>query len=318
MRDHTRRRGELPLLEEMEISEHEITRRKAFLEFQDDDITTLRGLNALAQKYADPVIEDLYKHFLSFEETRSFFQDPATLEPVKSLQKEYFLKLTGGEYGQEYVRNRLNIGAVYERTNLDIKWYLGAYNFYLRAVAKRLQEAFPGLPDKRLSTFTSLMKLTFLDIGYAIDNYIYQRERTIRQQQESIRELSTPVLLLRDRLLLAPIIGIVDTHRARQLTEQLLEGIRVHRAKVVVMDITGVPAVDSKVANHFIQTVEAAGLMGATVIISGMSADVAQAVVSLGVDFSRFITVGDLKSAFEETSRLLGYRVVQEEAPARM
>jgi rsbT co-antagonist protein RsbR len=148
-------------------------------------------------------------------------------------------------------------------------------------------------------------------------SFVQERERFICQQQEAIAELSTPVLLLRDRLLLAPIIGIVDTERARQLTEQLLEGIRVHRARVVVMDITGVPAVDSKVANHLIQTVEAAGLMGATVVISGMSAEVAQAVVSLGVDFSRFITVGDLKSAFEETSRILRYRIVQEEEPAR-
>src|SRR5262245_2298257 len=80
--------------------------------------------------------------------------------------------------------------------------------------------------------------------------FVQERERIIRQQQEAIRELSTPVLQVRDRLLILPIIGVIDPQRARQLTEQLLRGIRANRAKVVVVDITGVPAVDAAVANH--------------------------------------------------------------------
>ena len=91
--------------------------------------------------------------------------------------------------------------------------------------------------------------------------FVQERERVIRQQQEAIRELSTPVLQVRERLLILPIIGIVDSQRARQLTEQLLRGIRANRAKVVVMDITGVPSVDATVANHLVQTVEAARLL---------------------------------------------------------
>src|SRR5580765_3561671 len=77
--------------------------------------------------------------------------------------------------------------------------------------------------------------------------FVQERERIIRQQQEAIRELSTPVLQVRERLLILPMIGIVDSQRARQLTEQLLRGIRANRAKVVVMDITGVAAMDATV-----------------------------------------------------------------------
>jgi rsbT co-antagonist protein RsbR len=80
--------------------------------------------------------------------------------------------------------------------------------------------------------------------------FVQERERVIRQQQEAIRELSTPVLQVRERLLILPIIGVIDPHRARQLTEQLLRGIRTNRAKVVVIDITGVAAMDATVANH--------------------------------------------------------------------
>src|SRR6187455_3317604 len=84
-------------------------------------------------------------------------------------------------------------------------------------------------------------------------SFVEERERIIRQQQDSIRELSTPVLPVREQLLILPIIGILDEQRANQFTEQLLAGIRGHRAKVVVIDITGVPDVDSEVANHLVQ-----------------------------------------------------------------
>jgi rsbT co-antagonist protein RsbR len=297
--------------DEMQISEEDVNRRKAFLEFRDEDVGALRSLNEAAQKYAGPVIEDLYRHFLSFEETRSFFRDAKVLDRVKQLQKEYFLRLTVGEYGSEYVANRLRIGTVHERINLDPKWYLGAYNFYLRAVAARLQESFGTDTKRAFSSFLSLMKLVFLDIGLAVDTYIYARERTMRNQQEAIRELSTPVLQIRDRLLLLPIVGVIDSQRGRLITEGLLRSIRANRAKVVVMDVTGVATIDSKVANHLLQTVMAARLMGALVIVTGLSAEVAQSLVALGIELGKLNTVGDLQGGIEEAERLLGYRVVQ-------
>ena len=140
--------------------------------------------------------------------------------------------------------------------------------------------------------------------------FVQERERVIREQQEAIRVLSTPVLQVRERLLILPIIGVIDPQRARQLTEQLLRGIRTNRAKVVVIDITGVPVMDANVANHLVQTVEATRLLGATVIITGLSPEIAQTLVTIGVDLSKMYTVGDLQGGIEEAERLLGYRVV--------
>jgi len=139
--------------------------------------------------------------------------------------------------------------------------------------------------------------------------FVQERERVIRQQQEAIRELSTPVLQVRERLLILPIIGVVDSERARQLTEQLLRGVRSNRAKVVVMDITGVPSVDATVANHLVQTVEASRLLGATVIVTGLSPEIAQTLVTIGVDLTKMNTVGDLQGGIEEAERVLGYKV---------
>jgi rsbT co-antagonist protein RsbR len=147
-------------------------------------------------------------------------------------------------------------------------------------------------------------------------SFVEHRERIIRQQQEAIRELSTPVLQVRERLLILPIIGVIDAQRARQLTEQLLRGIRNNRAKVVVVDITGVPAIDSAVANHLVQTVEASRLMGASVIITGLSSEIAQTLVTIGVDLSKMNAVGDLQGGIEEAEQLLGYKVIEVEETA--
>jgi len=141
--------------------------------------------------------------------------------------------------------------------------------------------------------------------------FVQERERVIREQQEAIRVLSTPVLQVRERLLILPIIGVIDPQRARQLTEQLLRGIRTNRAKVVVIDITGVPVMDATVANHLVQTVEAARLLGATVIITGLSPEIAQTLVTIGVDLGKMNTVGDLQGGIEEAERALGYKVVE-------
>lgn len=137
--------------------------------------------------------------------------------------------------------------------------------------------------------------------------FVKERERVIRDQQEAIRELSTPVLQVRERLLILPIIGIVDPKRAQKLTEQLLQGIRENRAKVVVIDITGVPTMDKKIANHLVQTVDASRLLGASVILTGLSSEIAQTLVTIGVDLTKIITVGDLQGGIEEAERMLGY-----------
>jgi len=120
------------------------------------------------------------------------------------------------------------------------------------------------------------------------------------------------VLQVRERLLILPIIGVIDPQRARQLTEQLLRAIRTNRAKVVVIDITGVAAMDVTVANHLVQTVEASRLLGATVIVTACPRDRAN---------PRYNRRGsgqdehgrDLQGGIEQAERLLGYKVVNPE-----
>src|SRR5574340_837975 len=177
-----------------------------------------------------------------------------------------------------------------------------------RSLFKKYQNDF-GMLNRVLDAYEPAANRIANTVGVS---FVQERERIIRQQQEAIRELSTPVLQVRERLLILPIIGVIDPQRARQVTEQLLRGIRANRAKVVVIDITGVPAVDATVANHLVQTVDASRLMGATVIVTGLSSEIAQTLVTIGVDLTKMKTVVDLQGGIEEAERLLGYQVIAE------
>src|SRR2546423_177981 len=161
----------------------------------------------------------------------------------------------------------------------------------------------PELLDRILDSYEPAANRIAVTVGVS---FVEERERVIREQQAAIRELSTPVLQVRERLVILPIIGAIDPQRARQLTEQLLAAIQANRAKVVVIDITGVASIDMTVANHLVQTVNAARLMGASAIITGLSSGIAQTLVDLGVDLSMMNTVGDLQGGLEEAERLLG------------
>jgi rsbT co-antagonist protein RsbR len=206
-------------------------------------------------------------------------------------------------------------GAVYAAQGVTfLEWYelIGPFQQILVPYLVSLYSKTPERLNAAILGMTSYLDIAMSVLG---DAYLSTKERIISEQQHAIQELSTPVLRVRDRLLLLPVVGVVDTQRARLLTEQLLHAIRAHRAKIVVIDITGVPAVDSKVANHLFQTVAAARLMGAISVVTGLSAAVSQALVTLGVDLTRVNTVGDLQEGIEEAERLLGYRVVAAEAP---
>jgi anti-anti-sigma factor len=130
-------------------------------------------------------------------------------------------------------------------------------------------------------------------------------DEAVRRQREAIRELSTPVLRIRDRLLILPVIGEIDGARAQHLTAELLRSIRTNRAKVVVIDMTGVATMSPQVAQQIVSTIEACRLLGASIIMTGLSHAIADVLVSFGVDLGRVTSLGDLQSGMEQAERLL-------------
>ncbi len=301
-----------------QLDEQDIDRRKRFVGFAPEDIQRIVKIRPVIEPKAEELADAFFEFMRSVDDSAQLFRKPNLLAEGKRLKQAHILSMVQGQYGVPYAQERLELGLLYSRGGLDVRAFLGAYNELLRLIGILIMHQAGAAQDDAFHNFTSLKKLAFFDLGLIIDVLIAERERVISAQQDAIRALSTPVLQVRDRMLVLPIIGIIDTQRAKQLTESLLLAIRANRAKVAVMDITGVAAVDSKVANHLIQTVAAARLMGARVIVTGLSADVAQALVALGVDLSAINTAGDLQGGLEEAEQILGYRVVRDHdaAPA--
>ena len=125
------------------------------------------------------------------------------------------------------------------------------------------------------------------------------QQEVIEAQQRAIQELSTPIIPVLEGVIVMPLIGSIDTLRARGVTRSLLAGIREHKAKVVILDITGVPIVDSGVAAYLNKTVQAARLKGTRTIVTGISEAVAETIVDLGIDWSGIETLRDLRTGLQ-------------------
>ncbi len=129
------------------------------------------------------------------------------------------------------------------------------------------------------------------------------QEEIIAAQRSTIRELSTPIIPVDERTLIVPLIGAIDSTRAMQMTQSILEAIGERRADDVIIDITGIAVIDTGVANHLVQTAQAAGLLGAHVTLAGMSPEVAQTIVQLGVKLGQLTTCSNLQAALELARR---------------
>jgi rsbT co-antagonist protein RsbR len=144
-----------------------------------------------------------------------------------------------------------------------------------------------------------------------------QRLIELRQAQEeqqrlmyTIEELSTPILNIYRNVLLMPIVGGVDPARAQRMINMLLERVTESRSSVVILDITGLPVLDTQVANSLVQAAQAASLLGAQVILCGMTPDVAQVVVSLGIDLAMFQPCSDLQAALLLALAITRHKIV--------
>jgi rsbT co-antagonist protein RsbR len=148
---------------------------------------------------------------------------------------------------------------------------------------------------------------------YTTEAYIKTREETIRRQQEEMLELSTPVVKLWEGILALPLIGTLDSARTQVVMESLLEAIVTTNSKVAIIDITGVPTVDTVVAQHLLKTVTAARLMGADCIISGVRPQIAQTIVHLGINLMDVTTKATLADAFVIALQRTGFKFVRQQ-----
>lgn len=299
-------------MQRLRIDDKELRARRAFYEITDEDLARLAGLRAFGERNGAAIVDALYQLLLEQPESRTFFPDDYTVSHVKAKQRDYFLGLFQGRLDLAYVEDRLRVGAVHERIGMPPKLYIGAYSRYLRLLFDRLLAELPV--DEAHAAYRSLAKIVAFDKGLAIDTYIAANLNTVARHQAALRELSTPVIRVHRRILLLPLVGTVDSHRAAQIMETLLLRVVEEQARAVIVDIAGVPTVDTMVADHLLKTTEAVRLLGAETILTGISAQIARTVVQLGVDISTMHTRARLEDGIELALALLGRAITTTKA----
>jgi len=146
-----------------------------------------------------------------------------------------------------------------------------------------------------------------------IEIYSRSLESTIGLQKMALQELSAPLIPVFDKITVMPLIGTIDTERAKQIMENLLQGVVKHRSEVVLIDITGVPVVDTMVAHHIIQASEAVRLVGTKCLLVGIRPEIAQTIVNLGINLNQLVTKNSLKKGIETALEMTNRQIIEVE-----
>jgi anti-anti-sigma factor len=194
--------------------------------------------------------------------------------------------------------------AGYATAEIPLASWVELVNLFRHDMLERLFA--DGSPEHRLEDVQALDRWLDDAIGAFAQAFVSANESVIEGQQQAIRQLSTPVLQLRPGLLILPMVGALDRDRLAQMRALLLRAVRERRARAIVVDVTGVPEIDSVAANQLIGSVTSARMMGAETIISGLSAEIAQTLVTVGIDLGLVISAGDLQGGIELAERHLG------------
>ncbi len=178
-----------PISFEMGIEAAEVAVRKAFLEFTDADVELLKSLHVCLESHRDVFSVAFYNHLQRFPEIAPLIGDAQNLERLKRMQSAYFSQLTQGEYGLDYVEQRLRVGMMHQRIGLTPKWYIGAYRKYLGELMPAIFHLLEGDAEKSLATYSALLKIVFFDMELALDTYFHAEHLSIDRAKEYAEQI---------------------------------------------------------------------------------------------------------------------------------
>ena len=174
---------------EIGLDDAEVAARKHFLEFGERDVRALADVHALLDGKRHRFSDNFYTHLLAFPRLRELLGEGNALAGLKQAQSAYFSSLTAGEYGEDYIRERLRVGAAHQRIGLDPKWYLGAYRKYLSEVLAMLWSALRDEPRRYADACEAVLKVVCFDMGLALDTYAHAGQRSMRQNQNYLAQV---------------------------------------------------------------------------------------------------------------------------------
>ena len=272
-------------------------------------ITAFRkAMPAMVDKLTATLIDEHVQPYASLERTQLHALATAAITAVEQdLETESITHFPA--YWERVARVRAEQGG-------DVTEILKGVSVGERVMDAHMRAAFADDPEVRAWWAYRLHDILYHGVVVLSGVFIDTHERMIQAQALQIRELFTPLIPLHTGILALPLVGSIDSYRATQIMETLLEGIARQQADVVIMDITGVPVVDTAVGNHLLQAARAAELLGARMILVGISAEVAQTMVQLGINLSRIVTLATLQAGIEYALDLQGLAIARRQIRA--
>lgn len=274
---------------------------KILAKFQitDADIDRIRAVAPLLKQELTDHVDSFYTWMEQHEEFMVYFgSNPNRLERVKVLQMNHWSSLLDARIDADYFASRKHVGAVHAHIDLPNDIYFAGMSMSGKSLVDRVRRARDTIPDAD-ETADSIIKLVFLDAYVVIDEITRIQREKISSSAKALMEISTPVTPIWEGILLLPLLGVLDSVRAQDIMDKTLNKIAETRAKVFVMDISGVGAMDTAVANQLIKITKATQLMGCETIVSGLSPSIARTLVELGVNIGEVRTTATLRDSFE-------------------
>jgi rsbT co-antagonist protein RsbR len=274
-------------------------------DLQEADFLRIRAVAPLLKDQLDSFIDDFYTWMQKHHEYQVFFgSNPARLERVKQLQRANWVNFLDAHVDQSWVDARRHVGAVHAHIELPNDIYFAGMSVSSNLMADRLRNS---SHVKNLNeTLASLSKLMFLDAYVVIEEIARINREKISANAKTLMEMSTPVTPIWEGILLLPLLGLLDSQRTQDVMNKTLSKISESRAKVLVMDISGVSTMDTAVANQLLKITKATQLMGCETILSGLSPAIARTLVELGVNIGEVRTTATLRDSFELALRAIG------------
>ncbi|GKX35151.1 MAG: hypothetical protein MnENMB40S_27690 [Rhizobiaceae bacterium MnEN-MB40S] len=265
----------------------------------DDDLVRVRKLGELVTPKMDEFIECLYRFFKETlgADYQVHFPDSDTVARAQSAARRAWFEFFKGEWNDEYISSRERIGKTHAQLQIEPRHYLAAMNKALDLWTDELC-AGEGLdPEEWSSITTSVRRVIQMEGAMVVDIYARRTGEVIAQQSRAMIDMSAPIAAIWDDVLMLPIVGILDSQRAEDVMQRMLEKIAEKQATMFILDISGVAVVDTAVADHLIRMTKAARLMGCETIVSGLSPSVARTIVELGIEIGDVKTTGNLQDA---------------------
>lgn len=270
------------------------------------DLGRVRAAASFMKRGLDEHVEAFYEWMSRLPEFSVFFDsNPGTLERVKRLQKAHWSSFLDANLDAAWFAARRHIGAVHAHIDLPNDIYFAAMSKSGKLLVDRLRGARDEVAESE-ATADALMKLVFLDAFLVIDEISRINREKISASTKALLEMSTPVTPIWEGILLLPLVGILDSVRTQDIMDKTLGKIAETRARVFVMDISGVSAMDTAVANQLMKITKATQLMGCETIVSGLSPAIARTLVELGVSVGEVRTTATLRDSFELALKAVG------------